>query len=215
MGRFYGFTRGVLAAISRTWLRHEIHGEENVPADGPALLVANHASNLDPPIAVILLRREVHFLAKEELFRVPLLGTAIRHLNAHPVRRGGVDRQALRECASVLASGGLLLLFPEGTRTRDGALQEAKTGAGMIALQAGVPVVPVYIDGTFDAMRRGMWFPRPRKVRVSYGRPFDPALVMGDLPKREGYARVADEMMRRIGELMPRAQLPPADKSRE
>jgi 1-acyl-sn-glycerol-3-phosphate acyltransferase len=215
MGWFYGLSRSFLAACSRTWLRHEVHGAENIPADGPALLVANHSSNLDPPIAVILLRREVHFLAKDELFRVPLLGTAIRHLNAHPVRRGGVDRQALRDCANVLASGGLLLLFPEGTRTCDGALQEGKTGAAMIALQARVPVIPVYIDGTYGAMRRGMWFPRPRKVRVFYGKPFDPAGIIADMPKREGYAVVAAEMMRRVGELMPKALPPPAGNAGE
>jgi 1-acyl-sn-glycerol-3-phosphate acyltransferase len=202
--RLYGFVRGILRLFGLAYFRMESVGDENLAASGPMLLVCNHASNLDPPFVGTTARRHMHFLAKEELFNIPLFGPFIARINAHPINRVGVDRRALRECQEILSGGGALVIFPEGTRTRDGKLQEAKPGGAMIAAQAQVPIVPVYIEGSFEALPRGRWFPRPKKVRVHYGKPFNAADAMKGAGRRERYEALSAEMMRRIAQLEPR-----------
>ena len=133
----------VVKVLCHVLFRLGVRGRANVPKTGGVLLAANHASNLDPTLIATSLWRPCHFLAKEELFRIPILGWIIANVNSHPIRRDGVDRKALRDTVEVMTSGNMLLLFPEGTRTRDGELQEAKPGAAMIAAQANVPIVPV------------------------------------------------------------------------
>lgn len=198
MSIFYRAVWIAIRGVASVWFRLEPHGAENLPATGGFVLAANHASNLDPPLISVSMWRECHTLAKQELFDIPLIGKAIRRLHSHPINRAGVDRRALRECAELLTSGEILLLFPEGTRTEDGQFLPAKPGAGMIAAQAGVPIVPVYIEGSFDAMPRGVNLPRPRKVRVRFGKPFLPDEVLGEGGRREKYQALADAMMQRI-----------------
>ena len=202
MKPLYLLVWSVIKVLSHLLFRLGVRGRDNVPKTGGVLLVANHVSNLDPPLVAVSLWRPCHVLAKEELFRVPVLGWIIARINAHPIRRGGVDRQALREGVEIMTGGNILLLFPEGTRSRDGNLQEAKPGAAMIAVQANVPIVPVYVDGSFRSMPRGAAFPRPVKIRVFFGEPFMPADAMpaeGD--KRVRYEALAAEMMARIARL--------------
>jgi 1-acyl-sn-glycerol-3-phosphate acyltransferase len=203
---FYFAVWSVIRLLSRLLFRIESRGTENLPATGPVLLASNHASNLDPPLVAICLKRPIHFLAKEELFRVPVLGPVITRLNAHPIRREGIDRKALRGVLEVLRSGQTLIIFPEGTRTPDGSLQEAKPGVAMIAAQAGAPIVPVYIEGTFRAMPRGASWPRPVKVRVYFGEPFPPGLpddVNGQTAQRDRYDRLARQIMEHIKTTAP------------
>jgi 1-acyl-sn-glycerol-3-phosphate acyltransferase len=212
MSAFYWTVRAGIRLTGRLLFGVRAIGLENVPPTGGCLLVANHASNLDPPIIATSIDRICHTLAKRELFEVPLLGWAISHLYAHPIDRGGVDRRALRECVECLRRGEVLLLFPEGTRTSDGSLQSAKAGAAMIAVQAGVPIVPVYIDGTFEALPRGRSWPRLSKIEVRFGAPFMPADVLGHDPagdRRASYERLAAEMMARIGRLSGASAHPP------
>ena len=191
--------------MGRVFFRLEAHGVERVPREGAFLLISNHASYLDPPLLGCSVPRICHNLAKAELFRVPGLGRLIRAVKAIPIRRGGVDRQAMRRCVELLRSGKVVVLFPEGTRTRNGALQPAHAGAAMIALQAGAPCVPAYIEGTFRAWPRHRWFPLPAKVRICYGEPFAlPEHPEGMHPK-DHYQLCADEMMRRIAALKPGA----------
>jgi 1-acyl-sn-glycerol-3-phosphate acyltransferase len=169
---FYRLTRFLLRQFSRAWFHIDSSGVENLPAHGPAIIASNHASNLDPVLLAVTVPRECNFLAKEQLFRVPVFGQVLRALNARPIRREGLDRAALRASAEALRAGGLLVVFPEGTRTRDGGLQEMKAGMFLIARQGGEPpIVPTYIDGSFAAMPRGVSFPRRRKIRVHYGPP--------------------------------------------
>lgn len=197
----------MIRGLARILFGLEAKGLEHIPTTGGCLLVANHASNLDPPFIAVSVPRVCHTLAKRELFQVPILGLAIRNLFAHPIDRGGVDRKALRECVDALRSGEILLLFPEGTRTSNGELQQAKAGAAMIALQAGVPVVPVYIEGTYEALPRGTSWPKFSKVRVYFGEPFLPQEVVNDLSeKRAAYNELAAEMMRRISKLASQAK---------
>src|SRR3989441_13165289 len=151
-------------------------------------------SLLDPPLVGGVVPRQLSFLAKAELFRIPLFGPLIRRLNARPVRREGPDPGALRMALRVLEEDGALLIFPEGTRGAEGVLRPAKAGAGMLAVKSGAPVVPVYISGSGRAWPRGQRLFRPAKVTVAFGPPlrFDGARRAGR-PRRahDGTARRA------------------------
>jgi 1-acyl-sn-glycerol-3-phosphate acyltransferase len=164
------------------------------------LLVANHSSLLDPPLVGGMAPRQLSFMAKAELFRVPLFGALIRRLNARPVRREGADAGALRTALRVLQEGGVLLMFPEGTRGPEGALREPKPGAAMLAVMSGAPVVPVFIQGSGRAWPRGRTLPRPAKVRVTFGPPQIFERRDADGRKRD-YEAVSRRMMAAIGRL--------------
>ena len=150
-----------------------------MPATGPFLIVANHSSFLDPPLVGGMTPRRLTFLAKAELFRVPVFGALIRRLGSQPVRRDGGDVAALRTAQRVLQDGGALLVFPEGTRGDEGVLRPAKPGAALLAMQTGVPVVPAYVRGSGRAWPRGRRLPRPAKVVVTFGPPLSFARPTG------------------------------------
>jgi 1-acyl-sn-glycerol-3-phosphate acyltransferase len=175
-------------------------GAEHVPAEGPVLLVANHASFLDPPLVGATTRRQLSFLAKAELFDVPVLGSLIRRLGARPLRREGSDAGALRTALRVLREGGALLVFPEGTRGEDGVLGPAKPGAGMLAVLGQAPVVPVYISGSGRAWPRGRKFPRRASVTVTFGPPLSLA-PGGGAKRKDDYEAVSRQMMAAIARL--------------
>ncbi|HVQ74283.1 MAG TPA: lysophospholipid acyltransferase family protein [Candidatus Binatia bacterium] len=196
----YGILKPLAVLVMRLWFRLEVRGTEHVPAAGPVLLVANHSSLLDPPLVGGAAPRRLCFMAKAELFRVPLFGRLIRALNARPVRREGAGAQALREALDALRSGQALLVFPEGTRGDEGDIRPAKPGAGMLAVMSGATVVPVYVSGSGRALPRGRLVPRPAKVVVRFG----PALsftVAPDDARRERYREAAEEMMRAVARL--------------
>ena len=149
-----------------------IDGAENIPAHGPAILAPNHVSHTDPPlIAITNQRRPVTIMAKEELFRIPVVGPYIRALGMFPVNRGSADRAALKVALDALANGRLLVIFPEGTRGDGVALQEPERGLGLMAMKSGAPVVPVYIHGTSQMLPRGGNKLRRAKVGTVYGKP--------------------------------------------
>jgi 1-acyl-sn-glycerol-3-phosphate acyltransferase len=149
--------------------------------------------------------RPLHFMAKAELFRIPLFGWLIRRVNALPVKRGTADPSALRMSMRVLEEGGALLVFPEATRTPEGVIGEGRPGAGMLAVLSGVPVVPAYIEGSGRAWPKGRRFPRPTKVRVRFGRPmqFKPDESRG---RKEQYAAASRAMMAAIANLKDEAK---------
>ena len=167
----YAVLKPLAVAVMRLLFRLEGRGSEHVPKHGPVLLVANHSSFLDPPLVGGMAPRPLAFMAKAELFRVPLFGALIRRLNARPVRREGTDAGALRTALRILQEGGVLLMFPEGTRGAEGVLREPKPGAAMLAVMSGAPVVPVFIQGSGRAWPRGRTLPRPAKVVVTFGPP--------------------------------------------
>jgi len=189
-------TRLVMALVFRL----EVRGQAHVPASGPLLLVSNHVSLLDPPFVGAASPRELHFLAKEELFTIPLLGRLIRALNARPVKRDGSDGRALKMAVRLLGEGRALLVFPEGTRGVEGRLREGKPGAGMLAVMSGAPVVPVYVSGSGRALPPGRVIPRPGKVRVSFGPPLS-FKSRADEGRKERYREATQEMMRAIAQL--------------
>ena len=177
--------------------RWQIRGKENVPREGPLLVVANHMTNLDPPLLSVSLGRYVVFMAKEGLFRHKLTGYFVRGLGAIPLRRNGIQREALVAAEKVLADGYALAVFPEGMRSRSHKLRRAFPGAASIALQTGVPVLPVAITGT-EAVRGMAWLRRPQ-LTVTFGQPF--CLPLTD--NKTGRGECAEYIMERIAELLP------------
>jgi len=176
-------------------------GTEHVPATGPVLIVANHVSHLDPPLIAGAASRQLAFLAKAELFRVPLFGGLIRRLGAQPLRREGPDAGALRAALRVLRGGGALLVFPEGTRGEEGRLGPAKPGAGMLAVVAGAPVIPVYVGGSGRAWPRGRRLPRPARVTVTFGPPLALGTGGTTTSRKDDYEAASRLMMAAIADL--------------
>lgn len=199
--RFYGFMRLLIAGINRLYFRLETIGADNLPAEGGVLLVANHASNLDPTTVASGLKRQLHFLAKKELFE-GLLGKFLRKVNAHPLNRSGIDRTALKVSREILRQGHVLLVFPEGQRTTTGLLLDPKPGAALFAAQTDVPLVPAYISGSMEAMPLGSRCIRRHKLKVFIGKPF--RLEHRDvltMPKKDFYNQAGQLMMEKIAEL--------------
>jgi len=193
----YRIVKTFVFVLARLLFRIEARGTGHIPPTGPVLIAANHASVLDPPIIGVAAPRPLHFLAKAELFSIPLFGGLISRLHARPVRRGGADPAALRVALRVLESGAALLVFPEGTRGEEGTLGEAKPGAGMLAVLSGAPVVPAYIAGSGRVLPRGGWFPRPGKIRVSFGPPLAFA-GEGARGQKERYREASRQIMNAI-----------------
>jgi 1-acyl-sn-glycerol-3-phosphate acyltransferase len=196
----YALLKPLIRLFFRLFCRLETRGREHVPPSGAALLVSNHLSVLDPPLIGVAAPRPLTFLAKAELFEIPLFGRLIRAVNARPVRREGGDAAALRAALRILENGGALLMFPEGTRREEGALGPPRGGAGMLAALSGVPVVPVYVSGSGHAWPRGRRFPRPGKVTVTFGAPLSFARGAG-AGKKERYEMIGREMMAAIAGL--------------
>ena len=181
---------------------YRVEGAERVPREGAFILVANHLHNIDPIVVAVSCPRPVHFMAKRELFAIPVVGRVIRAVGAFPVDRGKMDRSALRRAEAILAQGVGLGMFPEGTRSRTGALAPAMPGAGMLALRSDVPIVPVAVTGSdtlpLNGRGRGRWH---RGVRVQIGQPF--RLVPPADGSRLGAAEASEQMLRKVAELLP------------
>lgn len=184
----------VLRALALFLVPARLQGVERIPRGG-VLLVANHANWKDPPLLTFVLDRAVRFLAKEELFRVPVLGGALRFAGNFGIRRGEADRRALVTALRVLAAGLPLGFFPEGHRSPTGALIRAHPGVAMVAKRADVPIVPIAITGTKRARVGAFW---RRDVTFRIGEPFRASELAG-LDDQAA----ADEIMRRIAALLP------------
>lgn len=194
-------------ALFAVCFRWRAFGAENVPLTGGVILASNHASFLDPPLVGSGLHRGINYLARESLFRFPGMGALLRSWSAVPVDREGGGARGLKMILDRLLAGGAIILFPEGTRTRDGKLQPARSGIGLTVIKSTAPVVPVRVFGTFEAYGRHHKFPRPRRVMVKYGRPLDFATLRAEAktcakPRlKEIYQQVADEIMAAIAKL--------------
>ncbi len=148
-------------------------GAGRVPRTGGVLLAANHQSYLDPPFVASCLLREMHFMARKSLFRNPAFGALIGRCNAFSIDRDAADVKGVREAIERLRAGNILLVFPEGTRTRNGTIGRMKAGIGLLAGRAAVPIVPVLIEGAREVWPKGAPLPRlGGPVRISIGEPF-------------------------------------------
>lgn len=183
---FYEFGRWTTFFILILLYRHRWFGRGNVPASGAVLLVANHQAHMDPPIVGCpILLRHLDFIARSGLFRSRLFGWMIASVNSTPIREEGAgDTRAIKDVLARLAAGRAVLIFPEGSRTPDGAIGEFKRGVALLVKRAGCPVVPVAVEGAFDAWPRARRIPRlwGRRVMVMYGRPIPPGELLAEGP---------------------------------
>jgi glycerol-3-phosphate dehydrogenase (NAD(P)+) len=186
----YGFVRVTFQLFFWVYFRMQRIGREHVPKKGPVIIAANHRSFLDPFVIACMARRPMYYVAKEETFRYPVINWLLAALGAFPVKRGASDAEMITTAKAILARGDIVLIFPEGTRTRPGALGSPRRGVGRLALETGVPVVPVAVIGT-EAIRRG-WRIRPHRVRLRAGRALRFPQV--DDPSRALAAAVTDRI---------------------
>ncbi|MDF1545627.1 MAG: lysophospholipid acyltransferase family protein [bacterium] len=178
--------------------RMKIRGRKHIPRKGGFILACNHISFYDPPLLGCAVYRSVSFMAKEELFRNPIFGWIMRWSHSLPVRRGAIDRAALKNSIRVLKEGGGLMLFPEGTRSKTKDFLPPKAGVGMIALQAGCPIIPVHISGSNDLKGCLKW---KKRTRITIGEPISPEWLSQLEPGKESYMAVAEKVMGRIAAL--------------
>lgn len=162
----YPLGKALISALFYPFYRIKVIGKENFPKEGGVLLCTNHIDNLDPPVVGITCPRTVHFMAKEELFELPILKGILPRVKAFPVKRGMSDRQAMRTALSLLKEGKVVGLFPEGTRSKDGQLQKGLAGAGFFALRGDAIVMPCAIIGPYKPLK---------PLKVVYGKPIDMA----------------------------------------
>lgn len=208
---FYDFSARFLTVFFRLFCRADWHGRENVPDHGGLVLASNHASFFDPPLIGCSLPREVCYLARETLFK-GVLGKVITALNSIPVDRDGAGAKGLKLILAELLRGRAILLFPEGTRTGDGNLLPAQPGIGLTILKSEAPVVPVYIQGSFNSWSRNQKIPRPAKVDVHFGQPIDFSNLREEFAnaersrKKHYYLKAAQMTLDAIAQLRDKAE---------
>src|ERR1700728_4393509 len=164
----YWIVRSMFQPFFHIYFRMSRIGREHIPGDGPVIVAANHRSFLDPFVIATMARRPMYYVAKQELFANRFQAWILNALGAFPVARGTGDTDMIDTAKAILARGDIVLIFPEGTRTRPGSLGTPKRGVGRLALETGAPVVPVAVIGT-EAIRKGVLI-RPHKVRIRAGR---------------------------------------------
>lgn len=196
-------------AVFACYFRWRVFNPERVPLEGPVILASNHASYIDPPLVGAGVRRQINFLARETIFHVPVLAAILRSWEVVPVDRDGGTGRGLKMILSRLEKGGAIILFPEGTRSRNGELNPARSGIGLAVIKSTAPVVPSRVFGTHQALGPHMVLPRPRRVSVKYGRPLffealrAEAATCSKQRVKEIYQQVADEIMAQIARLEP------------
>ena len=198
---YYRIVKMIISLIYRLLARIEIVGVENVPQKGPYIVICNHLSSFDPPLLLITLPVRMTVLAANKYRSHPIFGPFLSSMGATYVRRGEVDRQALRACLDVLRRGGIIGIAPEGTRSPTGALQEGHTGVAYLASRAGVPILPVVVTGT-EKMPASLKRLRRGQVKAVIGETFT-------LPITERKARgkqlkeFTELIMRHLADMLP------------
>lgn len=198
---FYYVARIIVRMLFILLTRWRIRGKENIPSQGPVLVVANHLNLADPPLLAVSLSRKTIFMAKKELFRSKFSSYFVRSFGAFPVRRGQLDGKALRQAEQVLAEGQALVMFPEGVRSRHAQLRPAFSGSALIALRNCALILPVGITGT-EKIRGIAWLLRRPRITVNIGQPFYLPPVSSKLTKDE-LTESTNNIMERIAELLP------------
>ncbi len=181
----YPFVRVVVAALCRVLFRVRVAGADRVPREGACVLAPSHRSLMDIFVLSVVTRRRLRFMAKVELFRIPVLGRLIRALGAFPVDRSAADRAALRAGAEVLADGEVLVVYPEGTRQNGPTITELRHGAAYLALRARAPIVPIGIGGSEEILPGGSWVPSFSRVAIVVGEPIPGRSATGPVKRSE------------------------------
>jgi 1-acyl-sn-glycerol-3-phosphate acyltransferase len=197
--RVYWFLQTSVALIAPLYFRYRVRGIENVPKTGPALVVANHQSFLDPVMVGLWLKRPVRFLARTTLYRGPIIRFVFEKLCTIPLNRDAASTASIRQATAELRKGHMIGVFPEGTRSQDGCIGPLKPGFIALVRRAKVPVIPAALAGTGAAFPRGAWFVRPKTCRLVFGPPLSPeklAQVSGHGSEEALLEMVRDAMTR-------------------
>jgi len=196
----YFISRNILKMLFKICFRLTIEGAENCPKNGPLIIAPNHASFLDPLIAGFAVPRELNFMARDSLFRNRVFGKILMSVNAFPLKRGGADLRAMKLAIDKLCHGKAVLIFPEGTRSKDGNLGTPRAGIGLLAAMSGANILPCYIKGSIDALPKGARFLRFKKISVYIGKPlkFD---IKNSYSGKDSYMQIAVQVTQSINEL--------------
>ncbi|WP_019122479.1 lysophospholipid acyltransferase family protein [Brevibacillus massiliensis] len=195
MNNYYKFFRFLFRKIFAVFFRWQVIGSEHIPKEGPVILCPNHISNWDPPLVGSGMERQLHFMAKEELFHIPVLSFLIKKFGAFPVKRGQADRAAIRATLKLLEEGKVFGIFPEGHRSKTGDLGAAMNGAAMFALKSQAAVIPVAIIGPYRLFR---------PIKIVYGQPLDLSRFRESKPTAEILRDTTEYIMQNIKELIER-----------
>lgn len=192
----------LLRLLMRVLGRIHSSGEENIPVSGGVLLCPNHISDSDPQAIFVTTPRRAWFVGKSELFEIPVLGWFFAHFQGFPIKRDSADRAALRRIEALLRAGQPVTLFPEGRLSEGGTLQRVQPGAALLALRAGVPIVPVGIENTNGVVPYGELWPRfsMHPVQVTYGPPIFPQTYAA-LPRPQAIAAITEALRLALAEL--------------
>jgi len=198
----YYFGRGIIRIVVFPFAGWRVKGRENIPGEGPYIIVCNHLHIADPPVVAASTPLKCVFIAKEELWRSGWSRFWVENFGAFPVRKGVIDTEAIRRAKHWLKKGVSVVVFPEGGRSKNARLQTAYAGAALIAVHTGTPVLPVSIAGS-DKFNDLAWcfFHRPR-MTVTFGEPFNPPSVNGK-STREQRNELMNDIMKRIAALLP------------
>ncbi len=197
----YYVVRWLTRILLFLFTRWKVEGKENVPQQGPLLIVANHLSLADPPLLGVSINRKKMFMAKKELFRSRFSSYFVRNYGAFPVHRGVLDRESFSQAEHWLTQGMALVMFPEGKRSKNAQLQPAFPGSARIASRIGAPILPVGISGTEKIKGKTWWLRRPR-ITVTIGRPFYLPTASNKLNRLE-LNHLTNSIMTHIAELLP------------
>ena len=204
----YGIVRSLIWLVAKLLWRISFEGLENVPRTGPFVLAPVHRSFVDFGLVSAVTRRRMGYMGKESLWKSKAFGAFITMLGAYPVNRGAPDREALRRTLNILEKGEPLVLFPEGTRRAGPVIEHLHEGAAFVASRAGVPLVPVGIGGSEQALPKGKRLPRPVKIHVIVGQPILPPPIAEGArhPSRRAVKELTVQLQAVLQDLFDRAQ---------
>lgn len=181
----------ILWLLARGFFSLKIYGKRNIPQKGKVIIAPNHMSYLDPPIIAVAVRREIYNLAKKELFRISIFGEILKAINVIPIKRGGASGGSLKKVIEYLNNGDGVVVFPEGTRSRDGNIGKAKRGIGLLVVKAKAPVLPVLIEYNNN------WF-NFKSVKVKFGK----LLYYNDFSEnKQSYETISNDIIKQIKKL--------------
>ncbi len=199
---FYDVFHLIIFVIAKLFFRIKVIGHSNIPNKDGVIIAANHVSYLDPPFIGCVICRRANFMARDDLFRNPVFAWILRNCKSFPVKRGTGDSGAIKEAVRRLKKGEPVLLFPEGTRSKDGNLREGRPGVGMIVALSGAKVVPAFIKGPEEVLPKDSKKIRFKKVTVAFGKPIDfKEMIEKNRGDKKMFDNITHEIMKGIAEL--------------